>query len=223
MGTSTAPPDLTLQLPRDTLYHVLHSLRPAVPPVSDTPHDIERRDNFIIDQIASFLPANAEEIALAAQFVLANAAATACQQHALHYPQDTKQFLRCQERCDSLLRRAAAIRSLLLRVQAARQKHVLVSLMAEALGRQPPAPPTEPAAEPEPLSVPAPPGDRFADLTEEERYAVMHARRAAEIRAHRGLPPKLTFPPPEPELVRAIVASTSPILLALDPPAAAAE
>src|SRR5579883_2996465 len=122
MGTSTAPPDLTLQLPRDTLYHVLHSLRPAVPPVSDTPHDIERRDNFIIDQIASFLPANAEEIALAAQFVLANAAATACQQHALHYPQDTKQFLRCQERCDSLLRRAAAIRSLLLRVQAVRQK-----------------------------------------------------------------------------------------------------
>ena len=37
-----------------------------------------------------------------------------------------------------------------------------------------------------------------------------------DILRNRGLPPRISYAPPEPELVDAIVKSTSPILLALD-------
>jgi hypothetical protein len=53
-------------------------------------------------------------------------------------------------------------------------------------------------------------------VTEVELYAVMYPERAARIRAAGGLPAKLDFGPPEPELVQAIVHGSSPILLALD-------
>jgi hypothetical protein len=39
---------------------------------------------------------------------------------------------------------------------------------------------------------------------------------AARIRAHGGLPVRLDFGPPEPEMVDALVNGTSPILRALD-------
>ena len=55
-------------------------------------------------------------------------------------------------------------------------------------------------------------------MTEAEQYAVIYPKRAALIRANRGLPPRLDFGPPEPELVAAIVSGTSPILQALDVP-----
>jgi hypothetical protein len=174
-----SPADLTLQLAKDTYYQVLHNLRRALPPpISNTPEDQTRRDNDIINQIASLLPANAEEITLAAD----NAA----------------------------------------RDQAAWIEHAAVSLMLEALGRAPPAPlaePSEPAPQPEP--PPRQSEDKFAQLSEAERYATMYPRRAAEIRACGGLPPRVTFDPPPPELVSAIVTGTSPILRQLDNPAKA--
>jgi len=98
---------------------------------------------------------------------------------------------------------------------------------APALGEGPgslPAPSPAQAEAPQPIvrqpSV-APPGPGhaepgFTDLTEAEQYATLYPDRAARIRAHRGLPPRLDFGPPEPELVEAIVNGTSPILRALD-------
>ena len=44
----------------------------------------------------------------------------------------------------------------------------------------------------------------------------MYPERAARIRAAGGLPAKLDFGPPEPELVHDLVHGSSPILLALD-------
>ena len=58
----------------------------------------------------------------------------------------------------------------------------------------------------------------FEQLTEVEQYAVLYPRRAAQIRAARGLPANLGYGPPEPEIVAGLVHGTSPILLALDPP-----
>jgi hypothetical protein len=102
-----------------------------------------------------------------------------------------------------------------------------------------PGPVAEPAPRPAALSAPAPgpdcdpgpgpnhdfdrdPGldfDRgFEQLTEVEQYAVLYPRRAAQIRAARGLPANLDYGPPEPEIVAGLVHGTSPILLALDPP-----
>jgi hypothetical protein len=69
----------------------------------------------------------------------------------------------------------------------------------------------EPAPEPAPAEPPA-----QAELTEAEKYAVIYPDRAARIRVSRGLPARLDFGPPEPEIVDALVSGTSPILRELD-------
>ena len=73
-------------------------------------------------------------------------------------------------------------------------------------GAQPAAAPPDPVrAEP-----------AFCDLSEAEQYAAIYPERAARIRAHGGLPVRLDFGPPEPEIVDALVNGTSPMLRALD-------
>jgi hypothetical protein len=81
-----------------------------------------------------------------------------------------------------------------------------------------------PRAEPAPPSAPKPGDDGeppFDPAAEAERYAILYPRRARLIRSLGGLPDDCDFGPPEPELVHAIVAGTSPALRALDDPAAA--
>ena len=48
-----------------------------------------------------------------------------------------------------------------------------------------------------------------------EHYALIYPDRAALIRAHGGLPPRLTFGPPEPAIVAALVNGASPALRAI--------
>ena len=45
-----------------------------------------------------------------------------------------------------------------------------------------------------------------------EQFAALYPQRAALIRAHGGLPPNADFGAPEPDLVAAIVACTSPLM-----------
>jgi hypothetical protein len=80
----------------------------------------------------------------------------------------------------------------------------------------PPAP--APAEPPEPAADP--PAVDFAALTEAEQYALLYPDRARRIRAERGLPARLDYGPPEPEIVHDLVNGTSPILRALDQPLA---
>ncbi|MGA9013270.1 MAG: hypothetical protein WB509_12295 [Acetobacteraceae bacterium] len=72
----------------------------------------------------------------------------------------------------------------------------------------PPVPlvPTEDAAEPV-----------LDPVAEAEHYALIYPDRAALIRAHGGLPPRLTFGPPEPDIVAALVNGASPALRAIAP------
>ena len=79
-----------------------------------------------------------------------------------------------------------------------------------------PSPAPEPAAPAIAPADAAPAARAFEDLTEVEQYALMYPERAARIRAERGLPARLTFPPPEPDIVEGLVIGTSPILRALD-------
>jgi hypothetical protein len=65
----------------------------------------------------------------------------------------------------------------------------------------------------------APPRDLAAEA---DYYAIVYPDRARLIRKYCGLPPDCTFGPPDDDLVHAIVTGTSPALLALDGPAAAA-
>jgi hypothetical protein len=230
-------PDLTLQLPRDTYYQIVHTLCASLPPpVTDRPEDLARRDNAAIAQVASLLPANADEADLAAQYVATSAHAMLCLRLAREYATaDHAFFLKYSAQAVGAMRQARGARSLLLRVQAARQKreadnaaadkaawteHCAIGLMAEALGRtQPPAmvepPPPPPAS---PTEEPAPQPDPTAEADE---YALIYPRRAALIRSLGGLPASCDFGPPSPDLVHAIVTGTSPTLRALDSPAEA--
>jgi hypothetical protein len=64
-----------------------------------------------------------------------------------------------------------------------------------------------------------PPRDLAAEA---DYFAIVYPRRAQAIRQCGGLPPDCTFGPPDDDLLHAIVTGTSPVLLALDSPAAAA-
>lgn len=162
--------DPSLQLTRDIHYQIVHTLRGSLPPpLTDSSDDIARRDNAFIAQVAAMLPANANEANIGAQHVGAQAQAMACLREANRPNQTTKIMLQCTAQAASMMRQANATRSLLLRIQAARQKreannqlldqanileHCTTSLMIEALGRTPPAPieiiQPEPQAEPSP-------------------------------------------------------------------------
>ena len=224
--------NLTLQIPRDMYYHLVHTLRGALPPpVTDTPEDLARRDNTVIAQIACLLPANADEITLAVQYVAASAQALDSQRLAHVHAANPSLALQCTAQAASMMRQARGARSLLLRVQAQREKreanraaldhaawteHCAIGLMADALGRTPPAPAAEPPPPPAPPPPPDEPAPQPGPATEADQYAIFYPRRAALIRSLGGLPAKCDFGPPRPALVRAIVTGTTPTLRALD-------
>ena len=218
METQTPTQDLTLQLPRDTYWLVVDTLRRQMPPPPPdySPDDIARRTRAAI---ASMLPGNAEEASLAAQYVGAKFYAQDCLALAGEYRGDPSCYLKCMAQAARTTREERGLRMLLSRLQAERRtreadsgatdraaltEYCAVGLMAEALGQTPPAAPPAPE---EPVA------DRLAEA---DRYAVIHPRRAARIRALGGLPEPCDFGPPEPELVHAIVTGTSPTLRALD-------
>jgi hypothetical protein len=195
-----------------------------------------RRDNEFIAQLACMLPGNIDEASLAAQYIFAQAQAADLLRLARE-TDDTDLIVKCSTLSNSMMRQANATRRLFMQLQAARQKreadpktrdlaawieHAAISLMAAALDRLPPAPPLEP--EPPPPEAPPhlEPEDKFRGMTPPEQYAALYPRRAAQIRAYRGLPPNCDFGPPPPELVHGIVHGSSTALLALDHPETAA-
>ena len=140
---------------------------------------------------------------------------------------------KCAAQGFSAMRESRQARSLLARLQAAREKrekdrvatdraawseHCSIGLMMDALGESMPAEAMPaPVAEPPPAAEPAADAEPKRDLAAEaEMYAIMYPRRARLIRAHGGLPGNIDFGPPDPELVPFIVHGTTPELLALD-------
>jgi hypothetical protein len=226
-------PDLTLQLPRDAYYQVIHTLRTSLPPpVTDTPEDLAHRDNAAIAQVAALLPANAAEAALAAQYVAANAHAMDSLRLARDPAMPLVQVLQCSAQSASMMRQSQGALRMLQRLHAARQKleanaaaldraawteHCAAGLMAHALAGAPlaavdlPPPPPAPAPAPEPHAEPVP-----DPAAEAEEYALIHPRRAALIRQLGRLPDNPSFSPPDDDLVRALVAGRTCAPLALD-------
>jgi hypothetical protein len=229
-------PDPALRLPADTYYQLVHSLCPALPPpVPDTPEARVHRDNAAIAQVASVLPANADDANLAALYVAAGAEALECLRRAREYPADSSSALKWTSQSGSMMRQARGYRSLLLRIQAERKQreadnaeldkaawteHCAIGLMTDALRRTPPVPMAEPPAPPAP--TPAETAEPPPDLVvEADLYATFRPRQAALIRSHGGVPPGCNFAPPRPELLHLIVTGSSPTLRALDSPAEA--
>lgn len=199
-------------LSRDLYYQAIHELSLALPPpVTDTAEDRIRRDNAMIACVASLRPANADEVAFAAQCVAANAQALDCLRLARQYPDDTSHVLKCTAQAASMMRQARAARTHLQRLQAAREARqsdkdvpdqaaaieaAATSLIADAIA-----------------GAPAPPPVR--DLNDAEKYALAHPGRAALIRSLGRLPKKFAEDSMPPALVHDIVNSDSPILQAL--------
>jgi hypothetical protein len=225
------PLDLTLILPAAIFRQKFHALQRVIAPIADTPEAIEIRDHSIMAQLACLAPATADEITLATQYITATAGADRCFAQANQHADDFDLVMKASARGDSLMRQAIATRRLLDRIQTAREKrdadpiaaakvawteHAAIRLMADALGRTPPAPMAAP-----PPRTDEEPIDPNLRMTKAEEYALAYPYRAAEIRAHRGLPPNCDFDPPAPDQLRQIVASTSPVLRDLDEPIAA--
>ena len=147
------------------------------------------------------------------------------------FPDDTGHVLRCTAQAGNMMRQARGFHSMLLRVQALRQKreadgaatntaawteHCLIGMMAEALGRSAPPPP---ASVPEAEEAAAEPQPDVA--AEADRYAIIHPRRAAAIRKNGRVTAECGRDPIPAELVQAIITGTSPTLRQFDKPAAA--
>jgi hypothetical protein len=230
-------PDLALQLPRDAYWMLIHTLHTSLPPPppGDDPEAIARRDRDAIAQVASLLPVTAAEARLAARFVAADARAHECLRLAELYPTDVTQVLKCNAQAATMWRQSDSALRALQRMQAARSKrdsdpaaadraawteHCAQGLMADALhGGQAafePAPPPPPEPEPEPAASDKEPARD--PIKEAEFYAALYPNRAEAIRRHTGMPSNASFPPPEDDIIHALVTGRTPALLALDPP-----
>ena len=207
-------------LPPSIAHEVFATLCGSLPPpVTDTPEHRAARYDKAMASVAALHPADSLEADLAAQIVAANAHAMECLRLAGQPGQDPEAARRCRAQASTMMRHMQSGLRALQRIQAKREKaeaemhpatmeragywfrDVSVPAPAPALGEG--RGPTPAQAAPEP------------NLTDAEQYAVIYPDRAAAIRAHRGLPPRLDFGPPAPEIVEALVNGTSPILRAL--------
>ena len=222
------PTDHALRITGDVYAELVSTLRPTLRLLPETtPEETSRRDNAAIAQAASMLPANADEANIAANVVATRLYAMDCISRARELEAvDPTWARRCAAEAVSMLRESRQARSLLARLQAAREKrerdpvatdraawseHCTIGLMTGELARAKPPPP--PAPEPAVVEAAEPASDPAAEA---EFYAIHYPRRAKLIRRLGRLPDKLDFGPPPPEVVRAIVTGTSPQLRALD-------
>ena len=240
------PSDPTYRITRDVYYELVRSLRSTLSLLpTGTPEDIARRDNAAIAQVAAMLPANADEANIAANCVGARLYAMDCFAQARELQATDPLWARkCAAQATSSMREANRGRTLLMRLQAAREKreadpkatdaaawseYCTIGLMTAALTDTPSRPdapspaaaaePPPPAAQPPPASPSSasPEGEEPQDwAAEAEFYAIHYPRRARLIRSLGRLPDAPTFGPPPPELVAAIVSGATPHLRALD-------
>jgi hypothetical protein len=194
------PPDQTT-LSHDLHYQIIHELRLALPPpITDSPEDRVRRDNALIARVAALLPANADEVILAAQYIAASAHALDCLRLARQSPNDVAQVLKCTAQSAGMMRQARGARAQLLRLQVARGKRRSDNATRDEAGSQRPGPE---------------PTDKSPPLSAAEHYALAQPSRAALIRSLGRLPKKFADDTLSPALIHDIINGTSPILQAL--------
>lgn len=233
-ATATADPaDPFQQLPAAVYRTIVARLYADVPPPTLTdPELIAECVHAAIAEIAAMCPVNAEEAGLAARAVTADALARDCIRHARALADDPLPAMRCHAQANHYMRTANAARGLLLRVQAARRKREAIPAACDQDAWTIRAAEGQLLAADRPRAAAPPPqpasathnDDRFARYDEVEQYAVIHPRRAAEIRACGGVPPTAGYHV-APDTVQALIASTSPVLRQIDKefaPAAAA-
>jgi hypothetical protein len=226
-------PGLALQLPADTYWHLVHTLRLTLPPpLSGRAEDFSRRDRAAIARVAALAPGNAAEAELATHFVAASEQWKDCLRLAQDAATTPEWAQKCRAQAIGMMRQATSAMRLLLRMQERRRKletdnaasdrlawseHRALALMAEALAAEPERKP-EPDAGPAPAPDPEPAAEPAADLiAAAERYAATYPERAAAIRRTGRLPHDVRyFCPPEAALAGALITGRTPALAALD-------
>ena len=220
-------------LPASVAREVFASLCDFLPPPrTDMPEARAARDETAMAAVAALYPNDAFEALLAAEIVGADAHAKDCLRLAVQPGQDAEGARRCRAQASAMLRHVQSGLRSLQRIQAKWEKAeaAMHPVAMERAGwwfrdASVPLPEGTPDEVEAPQSVAAqsaaaPPDDdwadrKFSDLSEAEQYATLYPDRAARIRAHGGLPARIDFGPPEPEIVDALVNGTSPILRAL--------
>src|SRR5579875_3884732 len=167
-------PGIEFRLPADAYWHLIRTLRLALPPPpGDAAEDLLRRDHAAIARIAALAPANAVEADLAAQYVAASEQWKDCLRLAQDPDMDPKWAAKCRAQAFAMMRQANAALRLLLRLQARREKieadnvtrdraawteHCAIGFMAEALAspHPDPLPKGEGAEQPSPIPHPDP-------------------------------------------------------------------
>ncbi len=217
-----------------TYRHIYFTLTACLPPPrDDSPEALHERNEAAVATAASLCPVTAAEAVLAAQSVAAAAHAQECLRAANDPAMPLTMSLKCTAQAASMMRQSeSAIRSL-QRMQAFRIKrdkdeaaaeaaamaeHIAASSMTARLTpavAAAPAPQAEPEPHPEPETA-EPEAAEPAQHSDAEIYAILHPRRAALIRRYGGVPPDATFGPPDEDLVRALLASRSPVVTAVD-------
>jgi hypothetical protein len=181
-----------------------------LPPVPD--EDLEARaarQNSAMDAVVALHPENAFETRLAVRIVSTDAHAADALRAAALAAGDFEKVRQCRAQVASMARQSDAALRALLRIQTTREKQEAAThpaAMARAgywfkeVSVPGPAPsPAQPKSEPEP------------DIDAEVRlYAALYPDRVARIREAGGLPPRLDFGPPEPEIVAALLRGVVP-------------
>ena len=222
MQPDTSPPDTRSPNHRE-IFAMLCTELP--PPPDDTPDARAARDQGAMAAVAALHPEDAFEARLAVRIVAMDAHAGDGLRLAGLAVNGPSEMRRCRAQAASMARQSdAALRSL-LRIQTTREKqeaamHPAAMERAGYWFRDASVP--EPMPSPEPAAVPqsadaqsadaqaadAEPVAAQADIdTEAKFYAVIYPDRAARIRAAGGLPARLDFGPPEPEIVAALLRS----------------
>ena len=222
---------------REAHSHLVYTLSTSLPPPPDaSPEALHQRNQSAITQVAELCPVTAAEAALAAQYVAGAAHAMACLRLGSLPDTDPVMVLKCYAQAASLMRQSQAALRTLQRTQALRAKrdanpvtadaaawaeHMAAAAMTDALTelkREPAQPQPEPdAPDVAPADV-APADVAPADVAPADvaLYAAIFPERAALIRRHGGVPADITFGPPDEAIVRALIATRSPVVETLD-------
>ena len=219
----TITPQTDSPRPRDGycfLVDTFSATLPALP--QETPEIRYQHMQAAIATVASLCPVGLAEARLAARFVAADEHASECLRQVNKLLDDPLVQQKCRAQFVSMARQSESALRTLMRLQAIRLKrdantesadaavwaeHIVAHAMTRALGpdagNSDAGTRSETPAPSPPDQVDAPPA---GELSEVELYEAIYPERAALIRRHGGVPANVSFGPPEPELVQALLA-----------------
>ncbi len=199
------------------------------PPPDDTPEAVALHHERAMTAVAHLLPENAAEaevavLIVAAQFQARDALRAAARCIPGIGPEtgpDPDRLRQCRAQAASMMRQADSFIRTLLRMQAERQM-AETAMHPAAMQRAgywfrsaSPEPDPEPTlAEPSPPTPLEPPKLEYGVMTPAERIVALYPDRASSILAAGGLPARLTFPPPDPDVITELLTSNRPLVRA---------